>query len=387
MGKEIRLGKVSDVDHAAGMVRVVYHDINMAFFNPQLDIVWEGITCLFMLLFVYQNVGLFFRLKHNRIAASTHIMKISTDLCTQINVKMPPAIFISSDIISPQTVGWIHPVVMLPFYNFPEEIEKQKLLLLHELYHYKDKDNCWKFFIFLTAAICWFNPLVWILWNSFLVECELSCDEKVLERTSLEEKRLYSEMLIFFSDSEQTSKLVTALQSELGSNFRAVKRRVEQISFAEPRHINGRFIYAYTLILLLLGALNVQLHPGAALSVSFVPNFTTKNQYINESNIGGYAQKSSSLITTPQKTFPLPFSDAIIYNLKDIDEDGNIYRNILYVLASKTNEIVTAGHDGIVVAAQAKDINELDGEELRLSSLGKYAIVDYGDGITVRYTF
>lgn len=349
--------------------------------NLHWEIVWISITGLFLLLLAYQNARIFFRLKYNSIAAPSRIINASEDICKNIKVKTPPAIFISNDIISPQTVGWIRPIIILPYDNFPEEVEKQRLLLLHELYHYKDKDNCWKFFVSLVVAACWFNPLVWILWNSFLIECELACDEKVLEKTSVEEKRRYLEMLIFFSDSEQAPKLAISLQSELGSSFRTMKLRVEQVAFAGPHYRVERFIYTFILVLLIPGIFNIHLRHGSALDISFVP------EYIDGSNLGGYAKKSLASISTTKNSFQLPFSDATIFNMKNIDEDGNIYHNALYILASKSNEFVIAGYNGVVVAAQTKDLDELDGEELSLSSLGKYVIVDYGDGITVRYTF
>ncbi len=45
MGNEIRLGKVSDVDHAAGMVRVVYHekDDDVTRMIPILSTVFSGV--------------------------------------------------------------------------------------------------------------------------------------------------------------------------------------------------------------------------------------------------------------------------------------------------------------------------------------------------------
>lgn len=45
MGNEIRLGKISDVDHAAGMVRVVYHekDDDVTRMIPILSTVFSGV--------------------------------------------------------------------------------------------------------------------------------------------------------------------------------------------------------------------------------------------------------------------------------------------------------------------------------------------------------
>lgn len=86
------------------------------------------------------------------------------------------------------TMGYFRPVIIIP-----ENLEKQQrdIVLLHEMYHIKRNDILFKFLA--TAAVCihWFNPLIYFLPGIFNRNCELNCDEMVIQNLSWEERMLY----------------------------------------------------------------------------------------------------------------------------------------------------------------------------------------------------
>ncbi len=86
------------------------------------------------------------------------------------------------------TMGYFRPVIIIP-----ENLEKQQrdIVLLHEMYHIKRNDILFKFLA--TAAVCihWFNPLIYFLPGIFNRNCELNCDEMVIQNLSREERMLY----------------------------------------------------------------------------------------------------------------------------------------------------------------------------------------------------
>ncbi len=86
------------------------------------------------------------------------------------------------------TMGYFRPVIIIP-----ENLEKQQrdIVLLHEMYHIKRNDILFKFLT--TAAVCihWFNPLIYFLPGIFNRNCELNCDEMVIQNLSREERMLY----------------------------------------------------------------------------------------------------------------------------------------------------------------------------------------------------
>ena len=68
-------------------------------------------------------------------------------------------------------------MIVLPDGYTPDE---QRQIPLHELCHYKNKDNIK--LIIAAAVIClnWFNPVVWIAFRRFRNDIEMYCDECVM---------------------------------------------------------------------------------------------------------------------------------------------------------------------------------------------------------------
>ena len=90
---------------------------------------------------------------------------------------------------SPILVGILSPVVCLPDPNLPEDC--LRMILLHELTHYKRKDLLLKWLALLVNAIHWFNPLAWLLTRRLGQACEDACDRDVTRSMTPQERKLY----------------------------------------------------------------------------------------------------------------------------------------------------------------------------------------------------
>ncbi|WP_049945812.1 M56 family metallopeptidase [Butyrivibrio sp. LC3010] len=129
--------------------------------------------------------------------------------------------FISDEIDTPFILGIFRPVVYLPSGLDDETL---KNVLAHEKAHIRRKDHLRKQFGFILLAIHWFNPLVWISYILFCKDIELSCDEMVISRMSLDEKKSYATSLLLCSTHQ---KLILAYPLAFGEV--GVKTRVKQI--------------------------------------------------------------------------------------------------------------------------------------------------------------
>ena len=78
------------------------------------------------------------------------------------------------------TCGVFRPVVIVPANWCEWSDEQRQCVLLHELAHVKRYDVALQIMARLTAAIYWFNPLVWYALGRLRVERELACDDCVL---------------------------------------------------------------------------------------------------------------------------------------------------------------------------------------------------------------
>jgi beta-lactamase regulating signal transducer with metallopeptidase domain len=80
----------------------------------------------------------------------------------------------------PGTLGFIRPIVMLPAACTHWDLAARRMVLLHELSHVRAAD--WLFALAgrLACALYWFHPAAWYVARQLRAECELACDDRVL---------------------------------------------------------------------------------------------------------------------------------------------------------------------------------------------------------------
>lgn len=87
---------------------------------------------------------------------------------------------ISAGCISPVTVGWFRPVILLPL-NWREwSADKLDAVLRHEGEHARWRDPLAQWLAVLNRAIFWFHPLAWWLERRLNLLAEEACDQAVL---------------------------------------------------------------------------------------------------------------------------------------------------------------------------------------------------------------
>jgi beta-lactamase regulating signal transducer with metallopeptidase domain len=82
----------------------------------------------------------------------------------------------------PSATGLLRRTVLLPDEALEWTTEQRRLVLLHELGHFRRGDLWTHALGRVTCALHWFNPFVWLLQRQLAVEREFACDELVLAR-------------------------------------------------------------------------------------------------------------------------------------------------------------------------------------------------------------
>ena len=90
-------------------------------------------------------------------------------------------------------MGLMHPVIYLSSGLDPES---RKVVLCHERVHLQRRDYLFKPAALLICCVHWFNPLVWLAFYLMNMDCEMSCDEKVVKLLGEESKKIYSYTLL-----------------------------------------------------------------------------------------------------------------------------------------------------------------------------------------------
>lgn len=110
---------------------------------------------------------------------------------------------ISSECTCPITVGWLHPVVILPK-NWQEWPPQQlDAVLTHEREHVRRRDPLIQWLALVNRALFWFHPLSWWLERKLSVLAEEACDAAVLARGHTPQD--YSEYLLDIARSVSRS--------------------------------------------------------------------------------------------------------------------------------------------------------------------------------------
>ena len=90
-------------------------------------------------------------------------------------------------------MGLVHPVIYL---SSGLDSESRKVVLCHERVHLQRRDYLWKPAALVICCVHWFNPLVWLAFYLMNMDCEMSCDEKVVKLLGEESKKVYSYTLL-----------------------------------------------------------------------------------------------------------------------------------------------------------------------------------------------
>lgn len=102
-------------------------------------------------------------------------------------------IYLSEKVTTPAVYGIFRPKIILPVSYKDKNTE---LVIQHEKTHIRGIDNLWRMVAFLVVAVHWFNPFSWIFLKAFLVDLELSCDERVLVKIGAERSKEYASVLL-----------------------------------------------------------------------------------------------------------------------------------------------------------------------------------------------
>lgn len=127
----------------------------------------------------------------------------------------------SETVVSPYVLGFLKPVIYLPFTIASEDLP---YVIAHERAHIHRKDNWWKPIGFLLLSVYWFNPVLWIAYLLLCRDIEAACDERVIKDMEKEQLRAYSTALLNCSVHRRTISACPLAFGETG-----VKTRIQWI--------------------------------------------------------------------------------------------------------------------------------------------------------------
>ncbi len=107
------------------------------------------------------------------------LAELDTVRC-ELDVSRPIRLAASDRFTVPFTTGLVDPIIVVPASFESRPPGRRRQILIHETAHIKRHDVLWMLLAQLAAALHWFNPFVWSLRRSVILEAERACDDLVL---------------------------------------------------------------------------------------------------------------------------------------------------------------------------------------------------------------
>lgn len=209
----------------------------------------------------------------------------------ELKIKREIPLSYSDFIKSPVIAGIFKPHIYMPLHVVSQySIEEIRFMLLHELWHYKQKDLLWNSFSNIVGILYWFHPLVHFAKKEMRHEQELSCDALVLSCISENSYMNYGSTIIACAEKLSLSHAPFALS--MGSTFEQLKSRITHILAYEKPSLQKSWkgLLIFILIVILL--------------TSFTPNLFALSVSVGKAN--SYSKKISD---NRQNTVEEDFSD------------------------------------------------------------------------------
>lgn len=244
-----------------------------------------------------------------------------------------------------------------------DEIEL-KSILIHELIHYKYKDLYINWIMILFKSVYWFNPVVYFVFKQMKKDCEMACDERVIESRFIN-KVDYSKSLL--KNALNNNKYLIGTTS-FSKNNSDIKGRIENMKNLKNK--KNMTVLITSFILLIIGAICLT-NPSSAKSDKENPS-----NYNNKEVFNSYSSQSDThkdLIKKLKNTNKIEvYHDYHANNIDKIEpvevKDINIINNYLNLLSKNVKQ---------------------SNEEMRGSSVNNQKLIFYTDkeSIEISYSY
>jgi hypothetical protein len=167
-------------------------------------------------------------LQSTRWAASLH------RVVTEQGFERAVQVFESTELRAPCTWGIFSPVLLLPAAGdrWPEALRRQ--VLMHELAHIERLDSLGRLLSWISCALHWYNPLVWLAAARVRSLQEHACDDAVLRAGELPSR--YAQLLLDMAAESSALRRPNLLA--LGMTHRS-RLRERIVAILDPDHVRS----------------------------------------------------------------------------------------------------------------------------------------------------
>ena len=218
-----------------------------------LFLIWISVTAIMLLskLVIYIRVKTSINNEYKNNLNYKYNIDISKEL-KLLNIKRNIKVIVTDKSITPSLIGIINPKILIPKMILNDIEENQlRYIILHELCHYKRKDIFILWLSIFASSINWFNPIINLGMKIMKEDCELACDEMVLDNIKDSEKIYYGKTIINIIEAISIKNNMIGTTSIITSK-KSIKERIKLI--AKNKKFNFKnIILGIVIIIVFLG--------------------------------------------------------------------------------------------------------------------------------------
>jgi beta-lactamase regulating signal transducer with metallopeptidase domain len=174
-----------------------FNDVNLNKLSLKyiLSSLWIFVASCLCIYFLLNYINFSNKIKKHSVSIKdSETLNTFEQLKTEMNIKRNIEIKVYKNTYTPQLFGFFKPLLLLPTVSYTTE--ELRLILKHELTHYKHKDLSIKFLTLIINIIFWFDPFIYVIKKNLEIYCELCCDEAVVKNMNASDKQKYCQCIL-----------------------------------------------------------------------------------------------------------------------------------------------------------------------------------------------
>ena len=237
------------------------------------------IGILAMILLVLRSSFRLYQIKQSSLPLQNHeVRKLYKKCLEEMHITKDIPIYSTAFLKSPVITGLFWPRIYLPIHLISDyKTDKIRYMLLHELQHYRYKDNISNYLLLLVGIFYWFNPLIWLTAKAMRNDREIACDSAVLNILDTNSYQDYGYTLINFAEKISLSPF--PFSSSLGGTIKQLEQRILNIAtYKKPSSFKRlKSVTLLTVTAILFAGITPMLTSYAAASDQYQWNTSGKN--------------------------------------------------------------------------------------------------------------
>ena len=284
--------------------------------NKIMAAVWVLGIAVFMLCHL---IGYFlFRKSFKRFLRpieDEHIKELFYEIKEEMKISRNIQMLIGKTVQSPMMTGFFKPILLLPDLDYSDM--DLKLILKHELIHYKRRDIWYKLLLVCANAVHWFNPLVYLMTVMSNKDIEMACDSELIRDSDAAFRKQYSETILMAIHKENQHRM--AFSTYFYGGKKTMKERFANILDMNKKRKGIISLCAIIMIVCVSGA-SVAYGVNKSKQEKAIDNITLSNagnsyQLIESKFVISYAKGKSAVVpltpdTDDQSVY---FDDKAVY--------------------------------------------------------------------------